>query len=60
MCKFKVFILVCVEMIGDGLGFSNLTKVIMNALLKGGGVNKGRIVQEALVFWTKWGECVSR
>jgi hypothetical protein len=32
----------------------------MNALLKGGGVNKGRIVQEAFVFWTKWGECVSR
>jgi hypothetical protein len=40
------------------LGFNNLIEVIMNSMMKGGGVKQGGAIQKALVFWGKWNEHV--
>jgi hypothetical protein len=37
----------------------NLIKTIVNLLLKVGGVEQGRFVQEIIVFWNRQGECSS-
>lgn len=41
-------ILVCVDKIVDGFGFNNLIKVIMNVLLKGGGLTKEELSKKLL------------
>ncbi len=46
----KVLILICVEQIVDGLGSNNLTKVIMNFMMKGGGLSKEELSKKLLCF----------
>jgi hypothetical protein len=46
----KVPIFVCVDRIVDGSCSNNLIKIIMNVLLKVGGVEQRRFVQEIIVF----------
>jgi hypothetical protein len=54
-CQF-----LCVDRIVDGSCSNNFIKIIMNVLLKVGGVEQRRFVQEIIVFWNRWGECISR
>jgi hypothetical protein len=42
--------LVCVEQIADGLGSNNLIEVIMNFMMKGGGLNKEELSKKLLCF----------
>jgi hypothetical protein len=41
---------VCVDKIVDGLGSHNLTEVMMNALLKGGGLTKEKLAYNLFCF----------
>jgi hypothetical protein len=41
-------ILVSVDKIMDGSGFNNLTEIIMNVLLKGGGLTKEELSKKLL------------
>jgi hypothetical protein len=49
-CWTKIPILVCVDKTVDGLGSHNLTEVIMNALLKGGGLTKEKLAKKLFCF----------
>jgi hypothetical protein len=46
----KVLILICVDQIFDGLGFNNLTKVIMNFMMEGGGLSREELSKKLLCF----------
>jgi hypothetical protein len=49
-CWIRLPILVFVERVIDGLSFNNLTKVIMVALLMGGGLMKEDLSKKFLCF----------
>jgi hypothetical protein len=49
-CWTKIPIVVCVNSIINGLGSNNLTEVIMNALLKGGGLMKEKLATKFFCF----------
>jgi hypothetical protein len=53
----KVPILLQIECIMNGSGNNNLIEVIIAALMKYGGFNKGRHVKKVVMFWCKWGFC---
>jgi hypothetical protein len=46
----KVFILICVDWIVDGSSSYNLTQVIMNFMMKGGGLSMEELSKKHLCF----------
>jgi hypothetical protein len=46
----KVFILIWVDQIVDGLGFNNLIKVTINFMMEGGGLSKEELSKKLLCF----------
>ncbi len=46
----KVLVLKCVDWIVDGLSFNNFTKVIMNFVMKGGGLSREEPSKKLMCF----------
>ncbi len=46
----KVPILICVDWIVDGSSFNNLAEMIMNFMMKGGGLSKEELFKKLLCF----------
>jgi hypothetical protein len=53
-------ILVCVDKIVDGFGSNNPIEIIMNILLKDGGLSMQDLSKKDFMFWNIWNECLSR